>query len=269
MTSFEQGFAEVERAADSASRSTSKLLAAVKQLSKAAKSGDLLTIEKANTRIASLIDAVREEIGVARDAWPFSLEAEERYLKEAYETELLSSAQQAGLSLRSQDGRLVCSPSVVKLYPAERAVRIDKRRVTSLRPSALVAELRANQARPARYPPQRFLESLYRAYQMRGGDAPRATVVRLIDMYEAFTLRPGETREYEVTDFSRDIYLLDSSGVHVAGDGARMDFPSSSGTRGGKVISFVTPEGEQRTYYGLRFQANTPGVAQGRLGGAQ
>jgi hypothetical protein len=253
MTSFEQGFAEVERAADLAVGSTTRLLAVAKQLQKAAKNGDLLLTERLTERIATLGDAVREELGTARTAWPFGMEEEEEYLRTSYEAELLAAAADAGLNLKVQDGRLVCSPSIVRLDPAQRAVRIDRRKVTSLRPSALVAELKANQARKPRFRPQQFIESLYKAYRLLGGREADRTVVPLRRVYDAFTLLPGSARDYDLGDFARDVYLLDRSGVNVTASGAEMDFPTGAGANAANVVSFVTEHGDQRIYYRLRF----------------
>jgi hypothetical protein len=57
-----------------------------------------------------------------------------------------------------------------------------------------------------------------------------------------------------VEDFSRDVYLLDKSGVPMTKDGARVSFPASTGTRTPHAsLSVVTETGEQVRYYGISF----------------
>lgn len=65
---FEQGFAEAERAASTAGKAVRGLAGAVKQLEKAAAEGDLLKIRKASERLATMIESTRQEVVNARSA---------------------------------------------------------------------------------------------------------------------------------------------------------------------------------------------------------
>jgi hypothetical protein len=64
---------------------------------------------------------------------------------------------------------------------------------------------------------------------------------------------PGSSAAYDHTDFVRDLFLLDRSGVNRTRSGANFSLPASTGTKGGKALSFVAPDGETVTYYGIRF----------------
>ncbi len=254
MTTFEQGFEEAERAADAASKAVGSLLAATKQLKKAARDGDTAAIRRSSERLGLAMDAVRQEVVNARGSWPFGEDAEEAYLKDDYETELLAAARAAGLRMDQRDGRLLAFPSIVRVLPADRSLRIDRKRVLSIRPSRVIAALKANQTKKSRFAPDRFLESLFRAYGLIGGPGAQGSTQALADVYEAFTLLPGTNGDYGKSDFARDLFILDRSGLTRTKAGASLSLPASTGTKGARgTFIFVAPDGELITYFGVRF----------------
>jgi len=262
-STFEQGFSDAERSAEIATKSAAKAEAFARSMQKAARVGDINTWRRAARQLEAQLEALVDEVAAARKAWPFEEEAEVAYLQDAYRDELKAAASAAGVNLAERDGQLVCSPSIIRIQPGDRSVRIDRRRITWLRPSALVAELKKSQARPSGFQAQRFLETLAEAYRLLIDGAPRAStqkrpfdvapVVQLEKIYSALTLQPGSEREYTRTDFARDLYLLDASGIAETRRGERVSFPASSGTRSGKTFQFITPDGASKTYYGIRF----------------
>jgi len=254
MTTFERGFADTERAATSAAQAAGAVLVAAKQMQKAALEGDIAKIRKASDRLESALEVARQEVANARSAWPYAPGDEEVYLRDEYERELLEVAKTEGLRIDRQDERLVAFPSVVRVVPAERAVRIDRKRVPAIRPSKLVALLKANQMKKPKFAGERFLEALYRAYRLIAGKDGMGKTVPLSSIYEAITLLPGTASEYDKSDFGRDMFLLGRSGLAQVKSGARFSLPASAGIREGKgLFSFVAPDGETVTYYGIRF----------------
>ncbi len=254
MSTFEQGFADAERAAANAERAAEAVVAAAKQLKRAAAEGNIAALRKAADRLTQTVEAVRQESANAQAAWPFASDADEQYLREAYEDELVQLARAAGLEMRELDGRLIASPSVVRVMPGDRAVQIDGRKVPALRPSRVVGELKANQTKKPRLNPERFLEAVFRAYRLLVGKEEMGKTLPLDTIYEAFTLLPGISSDYNRVDFSRDLFLLDRSGVRETRSGARFSLPASTGTRSSRsVYRFMSPDGEMVTYYGIRF----------------
>jgi hypothetical protein len=143
---------------------------------------------------------------------------------------------------------------------AERTILIDRTRERRLRPSSVVARLRAMQDRPPRFRPDAFMESLFKAYrallqQRHGSSWPdNAPVERLVRIYELLTLLPGQAREYSSHEFARDIYLLDRSGITETRDGFVVSFPASTGTRSASaVITAIAENGQERRYWGITF----------------
>jgi len=268
MSTFEQAFADTERAAVSAVKAAANLLTVAKQMQKAAQEGNISNLRRAAERLTNAAAVARQEASNVAGAWPFSPETEEEYLRQSYETEVLSVANSEQLKMYHRDNRLICFPSVIRVLPSEKSVRIDRKKVPSIRPTRLVAVLKQNQQKPRRFRSEVFLESVYTVYKslavgnqpgMLAGADRVGRVVALSRIYGMFTSLPGSNREYDQTDFARDLYLLDTSGIRKARSGATVSFPASTGTRGQQgTFSFVSPEGEIVTYYGVQFtEANS------------
>lgn len=161
-----------------------------------------------------------------------------------------------------QDGRLIAYPSVVRVMPGEKAVQVNRRRMSTIRPSKVVGVLEDLQKKPPRFIPQRFLESLYQAYlalsqsdtadRLKLGEVGQ--VVRLDRIYSLFTGLPGANLEYSQLDFARDLYNLQARDVREVRSRARVSFPAATGTRSSRgTISFVGPNGNTVLYYGIQF----------------
>ena len=176
--SFEQGFADVERAAAAAEKAAKALAAAAKAIVRAAQEGDIGALGRNAQKLGDAAEVAAQETANARRAWPFSPEAEERFLQEGYTAELLGAADSIGLRMQQRDGLLVSYPFIIRILPAERAVRINKTRFAGLRPSRLAAKLKADQNRKSRAAVQPFLEALHNAYRLvcgkdgHGGSVP-------------------------------------------------------------------------------------------------
>ena len=186
-----------------------------------------------------------------------------RYLEEHYSGEFRSVAAGKGLEIHERDGRLISHPSIVRILPRDRAVRIDGRKVSTIRPSYLADLLLKNQKKGSRHRSDAFLESLYAVYAdiVHGESSGRLMpddwqrVVPLARVYKLFTSLPGAGRDYDRTDFARDLYRLQDGGPIRTRKGATVSFPASSGTRQAKrdLFTFVGPDGQDVVYYGIRF----------------
>jgi len=212
MTSFEQAFSDTESAAASTLKAATDLTRQARQMHTAAREGNINGIRRAAERLADSLGTLRQEVANATATWPFDDEGEEEYLKNQYAAELRSAATEKGLDLYERDGRLISYPSIVRVLPGEKAVRIDRKKISTIRPSRLASILKENQNKRPRFRPEAYLEALYNAYRMiRGGqrsgrlfdDRQVGSVVPLARIYEVFTSLPGSTREYDQTDFAR------------------------------------------------------------------
>ena len=262
MSSFEEGFSATEKAAESVLTALNEAAAVARRLRKASQDGNIAAVRRESERLEPVVNLIRQEVSNASTAWPFTAEEERQYLEEEYSSELQAEARKRGVQMFERDGRLIAHPLVVRTLPGERAVRIDRRQSSNIRPSKLVTDLERLQTRPSRFRPQQFLDSLYHAYielaerdtadRLKLGDTGQ--VVRLERIYSLFTGLPGSGREYTRLDFARDLYALQESGVREVRDGARVSFPASTGTRNPRgVILFVGPDGETVLFYGIQF----------------
>ena len=65
-----------------------------------------------------------------------------------------------------RDGTIFSYPVLVRPDPANAGVRIDKKRVFTLRPETLAASLKQAQSRDPKARPERFIETLFDAYNL-------------------------------------------------------------------------------------------------------
>ena len=262
MPTFEQGFAAVEAAAEAAEAAAKRLTASARKLRKAAQEGAIGKIRREGEQLVDALAETGEKVTGAKGSWPFAESDETAYLSEQYADELRGEAAAVGLDVSSRDEALVCSPSIIRLLPADRALKIDGRKRAAIRPSRLAADLHTIQQRmrpKSDAQQQRFLDALYKACKVIRGktDGPlfdTGRVVPLVEVYAMFTSLPGSSRQYTKTDFARDIYLLDSSGITHTKSRARVSFPSSTGVKSPtRTFSFVDRDGNLLSYYGVQF----------------
>ncbi|MGH9436784.1 MAG: hypothetical protein ACRD22_02545 [Terriglobia bacterium] len=254
---FETGFADTERAATATTKVVATLSTAARQLQKAALEGDITKIRKTREKLQAALESTRQEVANAKSAWPFAPEDEEKYLKESFAAELIEIAKKDGLQVQQRDEGLVAFPSVVRILGGDRAVRINRTKVTGIRPTRITGLLKAIQSRKSKATAEHFLEVLHRAYRLVVGTEHGKTVA-LSSIYETLTLLPGSTATYDHTDFVRDVFLLDRSGITKTKSGAVYSLPASTGTKSTKgTFSFIAPDGETVTYYGIRFSEVT------------
>ena len=148
----------------------------------------------------------------------------------AFAREVLELARSQGLVLQEQDDRIVSYPSLMRVLPNDAAVEIDRKRDRRIRPSRVVAALRGTRDRPARFKPEAFIEALGHVYELVRArqKKERGGTVKLIDVYRALTILPGQSAVYSQQEFVRDVYLLDESGVDCTRDGLQMTLPATT-----------------------------------------
>lgn len=249
---FEEGFLKTEQSAAAANKTIATLAGVVKQLRAAASEGHIGKMRAASERLLAMLEATRKEILDASSAWPFRPDEEESYLFSSYRQEVIKAGQIHGLDLQERDEGLLAFPFLLTIVGSERAVRINRKKVLTIRPSVLIKLLKAIQSKAPR-PPNQFLELLHRAYRLLA--SPESGLygrpIALYKIYEALTILPGANTTYDEADFLRDLYLLDSSGLTKTKSGAIVSFPAATGTKGTKgTYSLVTPDGRTCVYFG-------------------
>lgn len=262
MDSIGQAFDDSENAAESARQSAAKLVNLTRRLQKAAKEGNIGAIKKARVELNVVLENLTQAVTDAIQSWPYGDDEVVEYLKRGYTHELRRVASEKGLEIHLRDEQLISHPSIVRILPEDGAIRIDNKKISTIKPTYLADLLIANQEKRSRFTAKRFLEALYRVYlelvkedasdRLMKGDSGR--VVLLARIYRLFTSLPGSGRDYAKIDFARDLYQLETSGVTETTSGARVFFHASTGTRGASnVFTFVGPQGQDIKYFGIRF----------------
>ena len=250
-TGLEAALAATEERVDDALRATSAAARELKKAKTGASRGQLRDLRRALSGAAVLAaDAARAAEGASAS---FGIDERAHLASGSFAQELLAAAAAQDVSMVAADERLLCYPSVIKVLPGDAAVEIDRRREKRLRPSVLVGLLAATQARPPRFQPQPFLESLAQGYDLvrSQGQQRDGAVVRLVDVWGVLTLLPGLQRDYSRPEFARDLYLLDSSAVATTRSGRVLRWHASSGTRGSGNLLTVAQTGQQQLYWGI------------------
>ena len=262
MVSFEQACSDTERAAEAARKSAGSVVSQARALAKAARTGNIASIRRCQEKLNEALEALQQEVSNAASCWPFSEEEEQELFGSQFADTVKYVATAKGLKIHERDGVLISYPSIVRILPADCAVRIDRKKVSTVRPSYLVDLLLANQKKSSGFSSQRFLESLYTVYadviREASSDVLPASggrVVPLARIYKLMTALPGSAREYDRSDFARDLYILESSGPRRTRNGALVSFPASTGARrrSSDLFSFIGPNGDNAEYYGIRF----------------
>lgn len=229
-----------------------KQVAALAKLQKAAQDGNLRDLGKLHAAARTAADSAQ---AAAEGCAPLEFDAP-AYLAPGggFVPELIDAAERAGVSLFERDGVVFSYPVLLRPEPDLAAVRVDKALVFSLQPAVLAAILKKLQAREPKAKPERFLETLFSAYQLVRGERPYLDLP-LTDIYAALTLMPGSEKEYTLLDFARDLYFLDTSGITQTRKGYTLSLPASTSTRGSKVkpIPFVDRQGREKLYATLKF----------------
>jgi len=170
MATFEQAFRDLDSATDATFKAAAELTKAVKQMRKAAQEGNINAIKRSTEKLKQALNILGQEVTNTADKWPFDAESEDLYWKNEFTDELRNMATERGLTIHESDGRLIAHPSIIRVLPTERAIEIDRKKESNIRPSRVAAILEQNQNKRPKFRPEAFLESLYSAYQMiRGG----------------------------------------------------------------------------------------------------
>jgi len=254
--SLENALAKTEGDATSTLRATQVLVTAVRRLRLNALLGNLGELRSAMDAAEKALAIVSQQFANTKGGWDFNEEA--CLLDGSFISEILATAEKMGLRVFERDDRLYCYPALIRVFPADRSVLIDKTREKRLRPTMLVAHLKELQKKPPRFRPAVFMEALYSAYKKavasRGKDLfGTNAVIALMELYELFTLLPGQSKEYSKQEFARDIYLLHKSRIDTTKDGSKINLAAARSKLARKAITALTEEGEERYYYGISF----------------
>jgi hypothetical protein len=254
---LEEALIKTELATDAALKAANATLNSLKNLRKSIRTGNLKDIKKNNDSIDQAIQLLVEKFSATKESWAF--DEDEYFSGREFLDEIQEFSQELGINLYELDNRLFCYPCIIRLLAGDRAVAIDKTREKRIRPSFLVEHLKSLQNKPVKFKSEAFLESLHDAYVICIQKKDKSLMdcgldIPLIDIYNLFTLLPGQSKEYSKQEFARDIYLLDQSNIMVTKNGLKMKLEGSTLSKSpGKCLTIVTKSGQEKKYGTIAF----------------
>lgn len=255
LTALEPLFEATENVATEIGSCAAKLQRHCRALKRAAVEGQPAKIKKAAEQIRKNIDELNDLGSKTERTYSLSEDETRNYLRDGYRDELTATARSVGIKLHELDDRLAAFPVVVQILPAQAAVRIGSRTISSLRPSVVASQIAKERSRP-QVRPERFIEILYKCYKLVCSD--RTISAQLIRVYEALTLLPQTRESYSKADFGRDIHLLATSNVRQTANEVAVSFPSATAAVGGNNTFVVVPDSGMPVYYtAIRFDGPT------------
>jgi hypothetical protein len=259
--SLEETLDGVRTAVKKTAKAAKDLDSSCKALDEAAAKGELGKLRSALTRASALCDQLTREMAVVRGSWPATEAEEEAFLEQALMAEVTERLSKEGVAVHRYGSGWSASPVLLRLDLKARALRIDRAKVTSLRPSIIASAILAAKQRPAVRPDQ-FIELLQAGYHAAVGslmisDEPArlGSAVPLSEVYKALTLLPDAKREYPLESFTRDLFVLDGSGLSTTKDGSRLFLSASTSSKGGGgVLTVLDDQGSPQNYFAVAFR---------------
>ncbi len=254
--SIEKALAKTEADANTTLKAAQTVANAIRKMRAASHTGNLKDLSLTIDAAEKAIEILKQQFVNTRIGWDFP---QESYLSDGtYVKELLATGEQMGVRIFERDDRLFCYPSIIRILPAERSALIDKTKIKNLRPTVLVDYLKRIQRKPPSFRPETFMEALYKAYEKvvatRQKDSLGSEpVVALLELYELFTLLPGQSKEYSKHEFARDIYLLDKSDIKTTKNDNKMALHPPRNKFDRKAIGIIKEDGEEIYYRSISF----------------
>jgi len=256
MTSFKDTLEEYKIAVDEWLDLAKKQSTTVAKLEKAVATGNVRDLEKQRESARLLAEQCTAK---SQEIPPFNFDTTE-YMNQpdGYLAEFKEAADEAELNYFERDGVIFCYPVLMSLNAKTNTVRIDKKPISTVHPQYLAALLQKEQSREPKAKPEKFIETLFKGYQLvlpASGRVDGADI-SLTEIYDALTIMPGLSKEYTLLDFTRDLYFLDISGITETKKGYRMSLPASTVSREGAkkdILPFVTRDGHEKQYAAIKF----------------
>lgn len=244
---FEHACRDLDSRVEEATKRASQAIHVLRRLKGAAKSGDLNSIARLRDAARLAVQALSGDGSARLDTWAFDTNA---YLGRAYLEELKEALKAAELPVRESGDSLIVPPVLIRLDAKNQALRIGRRRLGGLRPSAVVAELQ--RIRKIETNASDFFSKLYKAYRFvcaqRAADDESA--VDLETMFSVMTLAPD-------TEYGREQFAMDLARLHAqpdlrTKDNRRIEFPASTGSKGRRFVVY-TDDGTRLDLVAVRF----------------
>lgn len=259
--SIETALDEARSVAKRLAKAAKELEAASRALEQAATKGQFGKLVPSVERASAIHRQIGDEFNHLSSSWLLDEVAVEQVLDQHFMREVEDCLRQQGVGLHKYGTGWSASPVLIRFDAKGRSLRIDRARLTTLRPSDVAAAIVSARQRPSARPEQ-FIETLWVAYQASVGSISLTTQsvrlgssVPLSDVYKSLTLLPDSRREYSIESFTRDLFLLDRSGVATTKGGHQVFFSASTSSKGGGgVLTVLDETGAPQNYFAVAFR---------------
>lgn len=253
-SSFELRLVAIEREIDNVTRNVVAANSRAKKAKRSVQTGSMRELSLAVDDLAVLLATANDGIASVQGLCDF--DTSDWIASGSYQKEFLELAAEEGLPMIESDGRVLCYPTIVQLSSTDSTVLLDKKKERGIRPSYLIKKLKDLSQRQVKFRADAFIEALALAYDLVVAEKKRRSeaVVKLQEIYRVLTILPS-SRSYSKSEFVRDVYLLDQSGVTLTRDGRKLKLPASAMTRSSGTMETVAKGGQVKLYAGIAFEA--------------
>lgn len=238
MISYEALYAEIndsEKKMNTAAADVKKHAAA---MLKATDSGDLKALEKSLNEIENDIEAQTEWLNQIRSI--LSSFDKAKYIANGdFKQQILDECVRQKVDVKETGGNVLeMFPNKVTVNPDSQDVTVDKKKISCLRPSSLVAYVKKEQEKMGKtsFNEQRFIEELYSAYEAvialetvknTKKNKVISASVKLNEIYKKLAPTARARKDYDMLNFAYDISRVYSSEGKFTKDGKLMEIDTS------------------------------------------
>ena len=156
-----------------------------------------------------------------------------------FKNQILEECAKQNVDVKETDGNVLeMFPNRVTINPDTQDVTVDKKKVSCLRPSWLIASVRNEQEKmgKASFNEQRFIDDMYAAYEsiialetMKNTKKNKAISksVKLTDIYKKLAPTARAKKDYDALNFAYDVSRVYSSEGRFAKNGMRMEIDTA------------------------------------------
>lgn len=238
MISYEALYAELnetEKKMNSAVAEAKKQAAAIL---KATEGGDLKGLEKSLGDMAAALSAQSEKLEEIKAS--LSSFDKTAYISQGdFKQQILDECEKQNVDVKETGGNVLeMFPNKVTINPESQDVSVDKKKLSCLRPSALVSYVKKEQEKmgKASFNEQRFIEDVYSAYEAcialetvknTKKNKVISASVKLTEIYKKLAPTSRAKKDYDQLNFAYDISRVYSSEGRYTKNGLLMEIDTS------------------------------------------
>ena len=237
---YESLYAEINEAEKKLNTAVADVKKHVSAMIKATDSGDLKALDKNISEAVRDIEAQSSRLQEVRDVLASFDRA--AYIREgSFKDQILQECEKQHVDAKETGGNVLeLFPNRLVINEEAQDVTVDKKRVSCLRHSWLVASIRKEQEKmgKASFNEQRFLDEVYAAYEAiialetvknTKKNKVISRSVKLTDIYKKMAPTARAKKDYDMLNFAYDISRVYSLDEKRAKNGMRMEIDTARG----------------------------------------